>query len=120
MADELKIGASLVFDDGDSYVVFGKSGLLIDVAGTNYLHHRQSVGDSEEALVVGDVVVGGYFIGYNGHATAVISMRPGTGENDLIDIGPGEIAMFRINTGLTPYVISTVAAAELEYVIIDN
>lgn len=119
MADELTLGISAQFIKGNSYLRFGKSGLLVTVSGTEYLRNTQLISDSEEALVFGDVAKGGYGLFYNGHATAVIQIRPATGETDLVRLEPGDVAMFRIDDGATPYAISSVAGAALECVLID-
>jgi hypothetical protein len=119
MAEELTLGMSLVYAEGTNYVRFGMSGIQFDVSGTEFIRHTQLVSDSEEALVFGDVSKGGYACFYNAHATAVIQIRPATTETDLVRLEPGDIAMFRIDDGATPYVISSVADAPLQYVIID-
>lgn len=119
MANEATVGISLVFDDGTSYVQFGKSGLTIDVSGAEYLKSRQLVSDSEEVLALGDVAKGGLAAFYNSHATAVIKIRPGTGVADLVRLEPGDVALLRIDDDSTPYVISSVAGAALEYLLID-
>jgi hypothetical protein len=56
---------------------------------------------------------------YNGHATALIQIRPATGETDLNRLEPGDVALFRIDDGSTPYVISDVAGAGLDFLILD-
>lgn len=119
MANELKVGASLLFDKGDSYVPFGKQGLELDVSGDQYIRNKQTVGTAEEAMVLGDVAAGGYLIGYNGHASATISIRAASGLQDTVDVGPGELCIFRTHVGSTPYLISSVAGADFEYVLVD-
>ena len=121
MADELTIAGSLTFDDGTTpTVALSKSGIVLDLTGANYLKNKQTVGATEEALLLGDVVAGGLMMAYNGHATTTISIRPATAETDLIDVGPGEIALFRLSASATaPYVISSTGTAELVYLVFD-
>ena len=120
MANELTVGGSLVFDDGTRYYPFGKAGVLITVVGDTCIRNKQAIGAAEETVLFGDVAKGGYFMAYNGHATAVIQIRADTGETDLIRLEPGDICgPMRIDDGATPYAISSVAGAELEYMIID-
>ncbi len=119
MANELKVGGSMRFFDGTVHVQHGKQGLVLDVAGSQYIKNMQSVGATEELLVVGDVALGGYFCAVNTHATATVSYRAATSLQDTVDIGPGEVALFRTHVGSTPYLISSVAGAELEYILLE-
>ena len=121
MADELTLRASLSFEKGSKDVSLTFSPTTFDVAGGNVLHNVQNVGfAAEEALLIGDITVGGYFIGINRDATNFIEIRPGTGAADLIQLKPGDFCMFRLATTATaPFVLADTAACELEYVIVD-
>jgi hypothetical protein len=118
MSKEIKAGFNLRFDNGQSYIEFQKS-TLIDVTGSQYLKAKQAIGTSEEALVLGDISPGGLFAAVNTDASAVISLRAGTGLQDFVSLKAGESCIFRTHTGSTPYAISDTAGAELEYVIIE-
>ena len=117
MANEATAGINLIFDNGNEYAVFGKSGLMLDVTGTTYLKGKQKVAGTEELLELGDVGVGGLCAGYNGHATAVFQIIGASAETPLVRAEPGDPFLFRIDDGATPYVISSVADAELEYLV---
>jgi len=119
MADEATVNASVAYVNGDDNISFGKSGLTIDVSGTEYIKMKQLVSTSEEVLIFGDVAKGGLGVFYNGHATAIIQIRADTAETDLVRLEPGDVALFRIDDGATPYVISSVEGAGLDYMIID-
>ncbi len=120
MAREIAVMFSAIFDDDESTVEFGMPKTFFDVTGANYIKHKQNVGATEEALVLGDVTVGGWLVARNNHATAVISIRQATSAADFADLGPGEGCVIPISTDMTaPFVISTVAGAELEYLLVD-
>lgn len=119
MANELTIRASLSFEKGGSLVEMLLGPLDRDVAGTNVLRNRQSIGTSEEALVVGDVAPGGYFIAVNRDATNCVTIRAGSGLADLVRLKPGDFCMFRVNDAATLYAQANTAAVELDYAIVD-
>jgi len=119
VANEITLTGKLKFAKGSVLDRLDVDGLAVTVTGTTSLHNVQKVGTVEEALLLGDAGVGGYFCGVNRHATAVIEIRSGTGATDLVEIQPGELALFRISGDATaPYVISTVNNAELEYLLV--
>ncbi len=120
MAREVSVACSLVFDRPPHYVPFSFPLAYFDVAGKNYIHNTQNIGATEEALLLGDATVGGWFMAVNRHATAVISLRQATSASDMVDLKPGEPCLFRLSADATaPFAISTVAGAELEYVLVD-
>ena len=76
MANELTIRANLSFEKLGTILELLNGPLLRDVAGTNGLRNRQSVGfAAEEALVVGDVAMGGYFAAINRDAANYVELR---------------------------------------------
>ena len=120
MADELTLRASLSFEKGSKVASLALALSTFDVAGGNALHNVQNVGITEEALLLGDVTVGGYLIGINRDATNFMEIRPGTGAADLIQLKPGDVCLFRLAPGATaPFVIADTGAVEFEYLIVD-
>jgi hypothetical protein len=120
MAD-LDLTVKLEYDDNNTEITVDLGTLEISVAGTNSLHHRQTVGTSEEAITLGDVAAGGYVLAVNRDATNYVKLRPGTGIADLIRIGPGECALFRLDDDATaPYAIADTGSCEVEFVLIDD
>lgn len=91
---------------------------VLDVTGDRWVHNIQSIGTSEEAIDMGDIAAGGFSFWWNHDATNFVTIRSGTGADDLVKIGPGEPALFRL-TASAPYAIADTAACELEYVILE-
>lgn len=118
MSNELTLAVSLSFKKGDVDVSFGKGGLKFDVTGTKFVHLKQSVGTSEEALDLGDLGTPGYCIMYNHDSTNYVDARPGTGENDLVRVPAGGLALFYIASA-APFVIANTASCELEFLIVE-
>ena len=126
MADELTITATMQFDKGDSDYTVPTNGspFSVTITGTNFLIHRQIVGTSEEALVLGDVDIsanGAWLIMVNRDATNYVEIRPGTGVADMVEIPAGEVAMFKIPSSATaPFVIANTASCEVEYMLVEG
>lgn len=118
MADELTLRVNLDFEKDGTVHSLRLGPTDYDVTGTTPLRNRQTIGTSEEAVVVGDAGAGGFFMGINRDDTNFIELRAGSGLADLIKIGPGEPCLFRLASGVTLYAIADTAACELEYVIL--
>ena len=67
----------------------------------------------------GDVAKGGYFVGYNTHASYTIEIRPNTAVADLVRLEPGDVCVFRVTDDAVPYAIADTSGAELDYLVID-
>jgi len=119
MADEATIRVSLSFAKGSTVVSLSLGPTKFDVAGSNALHNRQKIGTSEEAVLVGDVAAGGYFVAVNRDATNFVELRAGSGLADLARLEPGDVCLFRLTDDATLYAISDTAECELEYAIVD-
>ena len=118
MADELTVTSILDYRKGTPNQQFMSVLKTLDVTGTNHIRNRQTIGTTEEAILMGDVAVGGYAIFVNRDATNFVSIRPGAGTANLIKIPAGEQAgPFRL--AVAPFAIADTAAVELEYVLID-
>lgn len=93
--------------------------LQIDMTGTDFKHGTQIIGTSEEAIDLGEVAAGGFCLLINRDATNYIEVRPNTGVADLIYMGPGEPAFFRITSDAVPYAIADTDSCLLEVYILD-
>ena len=119
MSNELTLSISLSFTKGDTALDFDLGPTRFDVSGSKAMKHRQEIGTSEEAILLGDAGVGGYFVGVNRDSTNFMEIRPGSGEEDLIRMEPGDFCCFRIADDATPYAIADTAACELEYAVVE-
>jgi len=121
MADEITATCVFAFSKSSSSFTASVNDLGIDVAGTNFIHNRQIVGTSEEALLLGDAGTGGYLFAINRDTTNWIGIRQGTGTTSLIKLSPGEPCLFRIHDDSTaPFIVGGAAALELEYWLIEK
>lgn len=119
MANELNVSCSLKFSKSGNGDDKAYSGISIDVSGSKTTKIRQTIGTSEEALDIGDIGTAGFIIGKNLDATNYVTIRPGTGETDLVKAGPGEPFLFRLAMS-GPYAIADTAACDLEFLIVEN
>lgn len=118
MAAEIKITANIQFAKGNiATMARTASNVSVDVAGDACIANVQTVGTSEEALLVGDVAAAGYGWFKNLDATNFVSLRPGTGTANCIKLMPGEVALFRASVAL--WAIADTAPVQLEYFIIE-
>lgn len=115
MANELALTASMVYTKFSTSESASFSG-SVDVTDNNFIHHVQNVGfASDEELVLGDVTVGGYFIGVNRDGSNFIQIFGQTGDTALAQLLPGDFCMFRVDPGATVFVQADTASCLLEY-----
>lgn len=118
MSNELTISLSLKFIKGDLTVSRSKSGLRIDVAGVRHYDSVQNIAISEEAITIpADVGVGGYMVLENLDGTNYVTIRPATGQTDLIKLLPGDMAMFRL-TASAPCAVANTATVNMRVILI--
>ena len=120
MANEITISGSLSGTKPGAVENFSVSGLTVTMTGTDYVKLTQTVGTSEEALVMLDAGTPGFCVIKNLDATNYVEVRQGTGVADLIRINAGEFALFRFAADATaPYVIANTAACIVEYLLFE-
>lgn len=121
MAEELFVSVELDFSKKNSKPVKVSESIKVDVTGTEALENIQSVGTSEEAILLGDVTVGGYMYLENVESEGgnYVEIRPNTGVADLIRLEPGQVALFPTAQDAVPYAIANTAAVRLRVAIID-
>ncbi len=119
MASELTLSASYEYAKDGAEFERAISGLIANVSGDNFIHHKQLVGITEEALIIGEVSLLGWAIFRNLDSTNYVEIRSATGAgNDIIKILAGEFAVFRFGSDVTaPFAIANTAAVLLEYFI---
>ena len=99
----------------------GKTAVSVSVTGTNALSHIQNIGTAEEAIVLGEVVPGGYCYIENLDATNFVSIRQATGAADLIRLKAGECCLFRMDADASaPFAIADTAACDVLFVLLED
>lgn len=119
MANEITASVSLKFSKGGKTASVSKQGIQLTMSGTDYTRHTQTIGTSEEALVLGDVGTLGLMVVTNLDATNFVSIRPATGGTNTIKIKAGETQMFRLATA-APFAIADTGAVEIEVLLLED
>ena len=119
MANELTVSCSVRFSKSGREADKAYGGIQIDVTGTRVVSNMQTVGTSEEALVVGDVGTAGFMIVKNLDSTNYVTLRAASAAADLVKLKAGEVAMFRLASN-TPYALANTAPVDIEYVLVPN
>ena len=119
MANEITVTTKLSFTKGGTTTSLEVSNLKVDVSGSRFIHNRQEIGTSEEAIDVGDLASVGYMLLVNRDATNFVEVRAGTGVADTIKLKPGESSLIRL-VATAPFAIADTAAVELEYLLIED
>lgn len=124
MANELTINIRVEYSKSGTEITWpdaAKQTHTITVTGTRFLHNRQAIGTSEEAIDLGDLSTGGWFFGVNRDATNYLEIRAGTALTDLVKLKAGEVCMFRISADASaPFAIANTAACDLEYWLLND
>ena len=120
MANEIEVTAKLKFTKGGTKVSEAVIGILADVAGENYVGHKQSFTTSATAIDLASATVGGWFYAVNRSTTGDIEIKTGTSGVKFCTLKPGEVCLFRFNAAMTaPFAEATSGTVLLEYVLID-
>lgn len=122
MANELVISTlTIAFDkSGSPSVDVAPTALSITVSGAQLMDNVQSVGTSEEAILLGDVAPGGYWFVQNLDSTNFVELRPGTGLTDFLRLNAGEWAIFRTSADATaPFAIADTSACNVRFLRFD-
>jgi hypothetical protein len=121
VSDEITVNASLKFEKAGSKFTMSVTTLKVSVTGKRFVHDRQLIGVTEEAIDLGDIATGGWFFAINQDSTNFVSIRSGTGATNLVKLKAGECAMFRLSGSATaPFAIADTAACDLEYLLIED
>lgn len=120
MANEIGVSASLLVLKGNHQDGLDASGLSFNFTGTRALHNVQNVGTSAEALVLGEIAAGGWCLMRNLDVSNYVQVRGASGQTPLARLGPGEVALFRLDaTATAPTVQANTAACDLEYLVLE-
>jgi len=121
MANEIYAQIILKIDKGDFHLDEDRN-FISTMSGLNSIQHVQNVGQTEEAILLGDVTPGGVMLVVNLDTTSgnYVEIRPNTGVADLIQVGTGEFAFFRLTDDAVPYAISNNATSEVLFILIED
>jgi hypothetical protein len=123
VSEELTLSIKALYEKSGTEVTFpdlAAQEIGVTISGTRLLHSRQLIGTSEEALELGDIATGGYFIAVNRDATNFVDLRSGTEAIDLVRLNAGEVCAFRISPDATaPFAIADTAAVDLEFLLLE-
>lgn len=120
MANELTITAMLAFAKSNVEVKASQVSKQFDVSGGDTIHRTQIIGNSAEALDVGEMGTVGYGMFINRGPTDSISIRVGASGADVVKLNPNECALFRLAASNPYAVASGTAAPVLEYWLVEN
>lgn len=117
--NELVVGVSLQYSKNGRTASFERGGIRTDVTGRKITEIEQTVGTAEEALNLGDISSPGYIAIENMDSENTVSLRPSSGAADMIDLLPGEVALFRL-AAAAPYAIADTAACNVRFLLIES
>lgn len=123
MADEIRVNASLQYEDDElTTIALSLSEFIGDITTKLYVKHKHNVGTSEEAMELGALSALGWCIAVNRDDTNFVEIRSATGaSNDIIKIPAGAAALFHFGSNVTaPYIIADTAACQVEYLILNT
>jgi hypothetical protein len=121
LANELTLNASLAYEDAeDADIALAMVNILANVTTKKFIHAKQSIGTTEEAIDLGEVTSLGWSLFINRDSTNYLELRSATGAgNDIIKIPAGKFAMFHWGSDVTaPFAIANTGACQLEYIIV--
>jgi hypothetical protein len=120
MADEITLTAQLTYHDSGAEFSLGVDDLSITVAGSQIVHHRQSIGTSAEVLELAGLSTGGYFVAVNHDPTNYVEIAAAANAQAVVRLDPGDCACFRISgSAASPVVVADTAAVQIEYWLIE-
>jgi hypothetical protein len=127
VANEVTISATLDYEDAegteDSLQVLLRT---LTSTGKQIMHHKQVIGITEEAIVLGEVTSIGMALFVNRDVTNFVELRVSTGgakfaklHPDTNGDGKGGIALLYMGSGAqVPFAISDTAACKIEYFLV--
>lgn len=122
MANEVNASFSLAYADSElADLLLEMTSMQASVSTKKFVHAKQSIGTSEEAIGLGEVTSLGWAVFINRDATNYIELRVGTGGAKFAKLRPGKGCLLELGSGVTaPYAISDTAACQLEYLIVSQ
>lgn len=120
MADEITVTVGLRIEKGGVLMDPPASIQSITMSGSHAIHRTQAIGESAEALDIGEITNCGIIRIKNLHATKYVTIRMGESGADVVKLLAGEEFAFRL-AGNTPYAIAETGATSciVEYWLVE-
>jgi hypothetical protein len=116
---EIQVTMALAVRKGGTMDGIDLGRFAITMTGGNILRNRQTVGTSEEALVLGDCGSGGWIIMVNHGPTNYVQVRGLSGQTPLVRMPVNEPWCGRLDATAVPTVQANTAACEVEYLLLE-
>lgn len=121
MANELRFNNGFEVVQSDLLNEWPRREILVDVAGTNHIRHQQTLTDQgQEALVVGETIVGGYAVFANRSTTTGEDITIYAGAQAFCVLKPGEEARLRLSAGQSYTADATAGLPLLDFWLLED
>ena len=119
MANGVTLNATMEYADSTgSDESIQVSALFASISNTQFIRHKQLIGTSQEAIVLGDVTTPGWAMFVNRDTTNFITLLVASSGAVFAKLKPGEFALLRLGSGAqVPYALADTAACLMEYLI---
>lgn len=122
MASEITVTLSLSVTKNSVTEATGDQGLAgaqFTQSGRKVSKHEQTIGTSEEAILLGDITPPCWCYMKNNDATNYVSIRPATAAVNMIKLEPGEAWCGRMEAA-APFAIADTASVPLFVMLVDD
>lgn len=121
MADEIRLHATLSFAKSGKSAFADPGEISIAMSGGDYFQGTQTVGTSEEALLLGDVTpASAYYLIENTDGTNYVELKPGTGGTVTTRIAAGGAILGQFGSSITaPYIQANTAPVIVKILLIE-
>ena len=122
MSNELTLSGTIQYADSQSAdEALSIAQIYADVGTKKYIKAKQSIGTTEEAIVLGEVTAPGWAIFINRDTTNYLELRVATGGAKFAKLLHGEFTAVRLGSGAqVPFAIANNAACIMEYLIVNT
>lgn len=125
MSSELTLNASIAFEDSEgSAFALQVIDFIQSISTKKFIHLKQNIGITEEALYLGELTSLGYAMFLNWDQTNYVELRVATAGTKFATLKPAisttapGFALLFLGSGITaPYAIANSAACQVEYAI---
>ena len=117
MANEITITLQTLLNNGGLSDNHSSGSIAVDQASAKMLRNVQTIGTTEEALVLGDITTPGYCVFVNLDSTNFVEI--GVSGSMFLKLKPGEQDVCRLTT-TAPFAKADTAAVELFYIMYED